>query len=346
MKRKVTGFLALSLVAAMTLTACSGGATPSPSSSVNPDDNSEATSDYGSLKYLRMCAGTQGATWTTVGSAMMEYANAAMPISASNGPGGSVANCRAVAAGESELGWAFTATVNDAYCATGVFSEDKPMENLNHVMSIFPSMQHFVVAADSSIQSLSDLNGKIVNFNPVTETCYTVCTQAFDSYGITQDTIEAAGGTVTLTRFNEASELMKNGQLDLWTATVAAPAATCSELAFSPGIRLLSIDDEKMPDVLSRLPGFTEMIIPAGTYEGVDTDTVTVGTLGSVFTNTDVPADVIYDFLKTMYDRWDDLKAINPTAFGDLTVENWLDGATVPLHPGAQRFYEEMGLLK
>lgn len=351
MKRRLTMLLALALVGTLTLSGCTsqgGGsaATPPPSGSGASAAPEGDGPDYSGLEYLRMCAGTQGATWTTVGSAMMEFVNASMPITASNGPGGSVANCRAVAAKESELGWAFTSTVYEAYSGTGAFAEDKPMENLTHVMSIFPSQQHFVVTADSDIQSLADLNGKIVNYNPVTETCYTVCTKVFAAYGIDQDSIEKAGGTVTLTRFNEASELMKDGQLDLWAATVAAPAATVSELSFSPGIRFLSIDEDKMPAILESLPGFTEMTIPAGTYDGVDQDVRTVGTVGSIFTNTDVPADIVYDFLKTTYDHWEDLKAINPSAFGELTVEDWMSGANVPLHPGAERFYKEMGLLK
>ena len=351
MKRSSTALIALAMAGAMTLSACASTGAPGGSAPASPAGTSagapaEGTSDYGGLKYLRMCSGTQGATWTTVGSAMMEYANAALPVAASNGPGGSVANCRSVANGESELGWAFTSTVYEAYTGTGAFAEDEPMENLTHVISIFPSMQHFLVTADSDIQSLADLNGKIVNYNPVTETCYTVCTKVFGAYGIDQESIESAGGTVTLTRFNEASELMKNGQLDLWAATVAAPAATCSELAFSPGIRLIGIDEDKMPAILESLPGFTEMTIPGGTYEGVDQDTLTVGTVGSVFSSTDVPADAVYDFLKVLYERWEDLKAINPTAFGDLSVEDWMAGASAPLHPGAERFYREMGLLK
>lgn len=350
MKRKLTGLLALVMAATIALTGCTSNTPPANSSAPSnaPSNSSEPsdTSDYGNLKYLRMCSGTQGATWTTVGSAMMEYVNAAMPISASNGPGGSVANCRAVQDGEYELGWAFTSTVYEAYTGTGAFEEEGAMENLAHVMSLFPSMAHFVVADSSSIQSIADMNGKIVNYNPVTETNYTVVTKVLAAYGIDQSTIEGAGGTVTLTRFNEASELMKDGQLDLWTATVAIPAATVSELAFSVGIRFLDIDEDKMDTILGTLPGFSEMTIPAGTYEGVDKDVRTVGTVSSVFSSTDVPDDVIYDFLKTMYENWENLKAINPTAFGDLSVENWLDGAEdVPLHPGAQRFYEEMGLL-
>ena len=122
---------------------------------------------------------------------MMEYVGSAvkdMGVSASNGPGGSVANCRAVANGEYELGWAFTSTVYDAYGATGAFSEDEPMENLTHIMSIFPSQQHFVVPADSSIQSLADINGKVVNFHT-----FAVEQQLFDAGGhILEDPVDRA----------------------------------------------------------------------------------------------------------------------------------------------------------
>ena len=348
MKRRLASLIALAMVGTIALTSCSSGSGSTTPAPANTDSVQTEGKDYGGLKYLRMCSGTQGATWTTVGSAMMEYVGSAvkdMGVSASNGPGGSVANCRAVANGEYELGWAFTSTVYDAYGATGAFSEDEPMENLTHIMSIFPSQQHFVVPADSSIQSLADINGKVVNFTPVTETSYTVNNKVFEAYGINQDTIESAGGTVTLTRFNEASELLKNGELDLWTACIAAPGSAVSDMAFAPGIRFVNIDEDKIPQILEQLPGFTEMTIPAGTYEGVDEDVRTVGTVGSIFCTADLPEDVVYDSLKTIYENWDALKAINPTAFGDLDVNDWLNGATAPIHPGAEKFYKEMGVM-
>jgi len=354
MKRKIAALLVAALSIFMVLSACDGASAPSGSTATPDTTNSSAPegsgssagSDYGTLKYLRMCSGTQGATWTIVGSAMMEFANQSMDISASCGPGGSVANVNAVASGENELGWAFTATVVSAMNGSGAFEGQSPVSNLRHVMSIFPSQQHFVVAADSDIQSLADLNGKIVNYTPTTETSYTVNVEVLNAYGIDPDTIQNAGGTVTMTRFNEASELMKNGELDLWTACIAAPAATVSELAFTPGIRFINLDEDKIPSILEALPGFTEMTIPAGTYDGVDSDVLTVGTVGSIFTNDSIPDDVIYDFLNVMYEHWEDLKAINPSAFGDLSVEDWLNGADdIPLHPGAERFYRELGIL-
>lgn len=349
MRRKLTVLLTLTL--AIALSGCSqgqGGTTTTAAGAESSAAGAQTSGDgYGNLKYLRMCSGTQGATWTTVGSTMMEYVNQSMDISASCGPGGSVANINAVAGGENELGWAFTATVATAIEGTGAFEGQAPATNLRHVMSIFPSQQHFVVAKDSDIKSLSDLNGKIVNYTPVTETSYTVNEVVLGAYGITPETIESAGGTVTLTRFNEASELMKNGDLGLWTACIAAPAATVSEMAFTPGIRFIDIDEDKIPGILEKLPGFTKMTISASTYDGMEKDAITVGTVGSIFTNDSIPDDVIYDFLKTQYEHWEDLKAINPNAFGELTVENWLDGAdTIPLHPGAERFYKEVGVLK
>ena len=336
MKRKFAGLLAMTIAGSLMLTACSSSG-----------GGSTAEGGDSSVSYLRMCSGTQGATWTTVGSAMMEYAGSDLGISASTGPGGAAANPRAVSNGEYEMGWSFTSTLAQAYAGEGDYAADGAMENLTHVMSIFPSQYHMVVPADSDVQSLADLNGKIVNFTPVTETSYTITVAALEAYGITQDTIESAGGTVTLTRFNEASELMKNGELDYWTACIAYPASTVSDLAFDPGIRMLSIEEDMMDDVLGNLPeGFEEMVIPAGTYEGQDEDVHTVGTIGAIFCTTDIPEDVVYNFLQSMYNNWDKLVAINPTAFGDLSVENWLDGASIPLHPGAQRFYEEMGLLE
>lgn len=360
MKRKLTALVALLLTVSLALAACSnqtGGtstpapaATPTPAASsggdTTPSGGSNSSShDYGSVKFLRMCSGTQGATWTTVGSAMMEYANADLGISASCSPGGAAANVRSVSSKEYELGWTFTSTAYEAYTGTGAYAEEGAMENLTHIMSIFPSVQHLVVPADSSIQSLNDVNGKIYNFGPATDTMYTANVRILNAYGIDQNTIESAGGTVTMTRFNEAAELLKNNELDVWTALIAFPGSAVSDMAFAPGIRLLSIDEDKIPAILETMPGFEKMTIPGGTYEGVDEDAVTVGTVGSIVCAADLPEDVVYDFLQSMYNNWDKLKAINPTAFGELDVSNWMDGSAIPLHPGAERFYKDMGLM-
>lgn len=350
MKRKLSALFALALSASMLLSACSGPAASSGGESKTPAPDSQQsqsteTSNPTDVKFLRMCSGTQGATWTTVGSAMMEYANSALGISASCSPGGAAANVRSVSSKEYELGWSFTSTSYEAYTGTGTYEEEGSMENLTHIMSIFPSVQHLVVPADSTIQSLNDVNGKIYNFGPATDTMYTANVRILDRYGISNTTIESAGGTVTMTRFNEAAELLKNGELDVWTALIAAPGSAVSDMAFSPGIRLLSIDEDKIPGILETMPGFARMTIPAGTYEGVDTETVTVGTVGAIVCADDLPEGLVYDFLKCMYDHWDDLRAINPTAFGELDVSNWLDGVAIPVHPGAERFYKEMGLM-
>lgn len=350
MKRKLTGLLALALAGTLALAGCSGSTpTPTPATGTPtagaPETGEPAGSDYGNVQYLRMCSGTQGATWTTVGSAMMEFANKSLGISASCSPGGAAANVRSVSSKEYEMGWSFTSTAYEAYTGTGAYAEEGAMENLTHIMSIFPSVQHLVVPADSTIQSLNDVNGKIYNFGPATDTMYTANVRILNAYGIDQNTIESAGGTVTMTRFNEAAELLKNNELDVWTALIAAPGSAVSDMSFSPGIRLLSIDEDKLPAILETMPGFERMVIPGGTYEGVDEDAVTVGTVGAIVCADDLPEDVVYDFLKSMYENWDNLKAINPTAFGELDVSNWLDGNAIPVHPGAERFYKEMGLM-
>ena len=103
MKRRLASLIALAMVGTIALTSCSSGSGSTTPAPTNTDSVQTEGKDYGGLKYLRMCSGTQGATWTTVGSAMTEYVGSAvkdMGVSASNGPGGSVANCRAVANGE------------------------------------------------------------------------------------------------------------------------------------------------------------------------------------------------------------------------------------------------------
>jgi len=299
------------------------------------------------IKYLRMVSGTTGGSFFPIGAAMMEVIGNKVDLPTSQGPGGGMVNGKFVNSGEAELGWVYTSDSYDAYNGINNFAEEGKHENLRHFMSVVPGYVHLVVRQDSNINSIEELSDKKVNFLPNTEGAHIAVSGVLNAYGITEESVVENGGVAVKVRFNDAAEMIKNNQLDLWAAVLAIPSSMITQLVFQPGVKLLSVDEDKVDSILENLPGYIAGDIPAGTYEGMDDTVHTVRTISQIVTSIDVPEDVVYDMLTALYENWDDvIVPVNPNMLGDRGVETWLDGNEIPIHPGAERFYKERGVLK
>ena len=107
----------------------------------------------------------------------------------------------------------------------------------------------------------------------------------------------------------------------------------------------MSFDDAFLAKLHKAYPFFVASTIPAKTYKGIDTDTKTPAVMAILITNDSVPADQIYAFLTGMFDNLKDIAAVHAKG-KEITLKGALDGLTAPLHPGAEKFYKEKGLIK
>lgn len=292
-------------------------------------------------KFLRMFSGPEGGSWYPLGSAMMSIVEKNLAISSSNGPGGGVGNCKAVNGGRADLGWTYTHTAYNAYNGRGKFN--KKNTNLRHLMSLYPGVFQMAVPRSSKIYSVADLKDKRIVPGKVGFSGTVIAELVLKSYGITFDSIKKNGGMVNYVGYSDSAALMKDGHSDAYMAVTSCPQSTIIDLNFRPGVRFLPIDEAHMQKILEMEPGLMETAIPKDAYKGLETDVRAVGTVTSIIIHKDVSDDLAYKIVKTLYANWPELAKVKKKAIEDSKPEKALQGARIPVHPGAMRYYKEMG---
>jgi TRAP transporter TAXI family solute receptor len=296
-------------------------------------------------KFLRMASGPEGGSWYPLGSAMMSILERELGISSSNGPGGGVGNVKVVHGGRADLGWCYTHTTYNGYHGLSEF-EGKKFDNIRHLMSLYPGVFQTVVPAKSKIMSYADLKDKRIVPGKTGFTGTAIAELILKAYGLTFDSIRQNGGTVSFVGYADSAALMKDGHSDAYMAVTACPQATIIDLEFRPGVRFLGVPPEFQKKVQELEPGLTPIMIPKEAYKSLDADVPTMGTVTNIIISKDVSDDLAYRIVKTLYAHWDELKQVKKKDIEDSDPQKALLGNSIPVHPGALKYYKEIGIVK
>ena len=295
-------------------------------------------------KFLRMVSGPQGGSWYPLGAAMMAIVEKNLGISTSCAPGGGLSNCKSVSTGKAELGWSYSHTAFNGYEGRGKF--EKKYNDMRHLMSLYPGVFQMAVPRKSKINSVADLKDKRIVPGKMGWTGTVLAELVLKAYGLSFESIKKNGGLVSYVGYADSAALMKDGHSDCYIACTSCPQATIIDLNFRPGIRMLPIDKAHMKMVLESEPGLMETVIPKDAYKDMAADVPAVGTVTCLVVNKDVPDDLVYNIVKTLYANWPELAKVKKKAIEDSKPEKALLGARIPVHPGAQRYYKEKGYVK
>ena len=274
-----------------------------------------------------------------IGNAISEPPALVLTAVASNG---SVANVNAIVSGASESGFVQADVAYWAYSGTGVFDGKPKVADLRSIANLYPESVHVVVRKGIA-KSIGDLKGKKVSLDEPGSGTLLNARAILGAYGITEKDI-----TPEFLKPNQAAEKLKDGSVDAFFFTGGFPAAAISELASTgAGIEILPIDGEGAAKLRATFPFFADDAIPADTYKGIGAvKTVAVG--AHWVTSAKVPDDVVYRVVKGLWS--DKTRAVLDAGHAKgkaIRKETALLGlGGVPLHPGAERFYKEAGLLK
>ena len=253
---------------------------------------------------------------------------------------GSIENLRLINAGQIESGFSQADLAGWAYKGTGAFSDNGPMPRLRVIAGLFPESLHIVVLADSSIHSLADLKGKRVSIGEPESGTVANARVVLAASGLDGD---------KLTRINlrpsQAAAQLTAGTIDAFFMVGVYPVPAIRELAATTPIRLVPIDNEVMDGVQREFGFYDRAVIPAASYPGIDSDTPTVGFSAMWIVGADVDGDLVYALTKSL---WNETTLRLLAGFGPIgrtiNPRRALTGLSVPLHPGAERYYREIGL--
>lgn len=255
----------------------------------------------------------------------------------------SVFNNAAVQNGELEAGLAAADVTRDQYLGQGKF-EGKPHPKLRVVANLFPEDLHLVLPKGKTINSLADLKGKRVGIAQAGSGTQVAVLQMLEAWGITRDNIDEAE-----LNNSQSAERMADGQLDAYFYAAGWPVAAMVQLASTKGMNLHSFSQADLKKINDIIPSYIPSKIPGGVYEGISGDTHTPAVSALLNVSSDLSEDLVYGITKALWNKNTRTLLDNGHAKGkQITLETALDGIKalgVPLHPGAEKFYKEAGML-
>jgi TRAP transporter TAXI family solute receptor len=251
---------------------------------------------------------------------------------------GSVENMQRLATKRAELAYTLADTLDDAVKGQGKFKEPLPIRSL---ATLYTNMMHIVVKADSGIRTVKDLKGKRVSTGSPVSGTEVIADRILRAYGL--DWMK----DITRERLGvgESGDALKDGKIDAFFWSGGLPTAGVLELAATPGQRIALIPhDDVVPQLVKQYgPLYVVSTIPAGTYPGVDQDVKVSAVPNVLVAHKDTADDLVFNVLKTMFDRKADLVAVHPAA-KELDLKTAATGSPAEYHPGAVRYYRERGV--
>jgi TRAP transporter TAXI family solute receptor len=251
----------------------------------------------------------------------------------------SAENLNLLQAGRGEVAFSLGDTFNEAWKGNEEAGFKAPLKKLRTLAAIYPNYIHFLANADAGIKTLADLKGKRVSVGaPKSGTELN-----------SRDILKAVGmsykdfAKVEYLGYAESVELIKNRQLDATLLSSGLGVAAVRDLATSVKIVVIPIP----ADVVAKIgeAAYTTGVIPANTYNGQTADVPTVTVQNYLVTHEGVPAETVYKMTRSMFENLDAMQAAHAAAKA-INKETAGKGSPVPLHPGAEKYYREAGLLK
>jgi TRAP transporter TAXI family solute receptor len=254
---------------------------------------------------------------------------------------GSVDNVNAINSGLRNSGFAQSDVAYWAYTGTGTMEGQPPAEKLRAIAALFPEHIHLVALADSDINSVADLEGKRVSLDEPGSGTYVDALLILDAYGLSTEMV-----TAEALKPDAAGDALRNGQIDAFFFVGGYPTGAIVELASAVDIKLVPIEGDGAEALTSEYGFFSASDIPDGAYEGVPA-TMTVAVGAQWITSSDEDEQLIYDITAALWnDKTRVLLDVGHAKGKSINTATALDGIGIPLHPGAERFYREVGLLQ
>lgn len=306
----------------------------------NNASNKEETQQSAETINLTLASGPAGGTWYPLGGAIAKIIQDNIPGTVvSVQQGGGIANAKGVDQGVFDLGITYSHTAAEALAGEGNF--DKPASNLSAIIALYPSALQIVVRADSDIKQIEDLKGKRISPGRKGLSGEALTRMILKIHGLSYEDM----AKVEHVSYSDSVNLMKDRQIDMFDPITTWPAPSIQQIALAGGVRLLPIRPEKMEELRKINPGYFTVTLKAGTYKGMNEDVPCVGSNAILVVRKDLPEDLAYKITKAIIENRSELINVHKST-EHLTPETATKDLGCSLHPGAEKYYKEIGALK
>lgn len=308
--------------------------------SVSPQGQTGAASD--SLKILTIGTADSGGTMYPVGKAISGVVGEAdstlkLNVSASTGSSG---NVRSLQQGSIDLGLVSGDVAFAAVNGSGEF-KDSPFKGLKVIAALYPSLSNWMARDDSGIFYVHDLKGNKLGVGPHDSTTELAAKVSLSVLGVTEQ-----NSTLVNCGLGSGAEEVKNRTLDAIHGFTGVPISGLAKLADEVPCHLLKYTDSELRSIIRSNPFYYMEEIPAGTYNGQDEDVATFGIKCLLCVSENMGDDLVYEITSILYENRDRLKDLHPALSYASQTGFLYEDLPIELHPGAERYYAEQGLLQ
>ncbi|MEH7225784.1 TAXI family TRAP transporter solute-binding subunit [Bacillus sp. JJ1566] len=332
---KKYSFLTLLLALVLVIAACS-------SDNTNGDDKDDGGGDSGKKETvdLLMGTGSQGGTYFPLGAEMANVWNKNIESVnvTSTESGASVENLAKISNGDFDLGMTVNLPAYNALNGTGDF-EGKKVENFAFIGHIYPEVLQIITRESTGVETIADLKGKRIAIGPPGSGTQTATKAVLAAYGINDGDYDAYQEG-----FGDAKSKLQDGTIDASFGLLGLPDAGIDELQASVGdVKFLEVTGDEL-NVVEENSGYSGYTIKAGSYEWLKEDANVVSAYAILVANTDtVDDELAYQLAKVMLEK---ASENTHAQSAHMTKENALSGlGELPIHPGAEKYYKEIGIL-
>ena len=291
-----------------------------------------------SAQQLSIATGGTGGVYYPIGGGFAEMINNHIEGAQATAEvtGASVENMGLIMRGDADLALVLADTAYQAYTGTDDF-EGRQIENTRALASVYPNAVQLVTLAESDIESIADLAGKRVSVGAPGSGTELNARALLEANGISYEDF-----TPQRLNFNETADAIRDGDIDAGFWSVGPPTSSILNLAATRDIRLIGLSDEEVANAQEEEAVFAPYELAAGMYDGMDEAVQTIGIPNVLVVNSEMDEELAYQLTQLLFENTDELIAVHPAA-NDTTVEFTMESTPVPLHPGAIRYFEEVG---
>jgi len=249
----------------------------------------------------------------------------------------SVENLNLIQSGKGEIAFVLGDSVKYGWEGNAEAGFQSKLENLRGIAGIYPNYVHIVASKSSNINSIEDLKGKRVSVGAPKSGTELQARAILKAAGMSYEDL----GKVEYLPFGQSVELIKNRQIDATVQSAGLGVASIKDLANSVEVVIVEIPES----LIEKLGApYVSATIPANTYQGVAQDTKTAGIVNFLITSQNVSDQTAYDMTKNLFENLPALVATHSAA-KNINIDKALTGMPVPLHPGAEKYYKEKGIV-
>ena len=320
--------------AALLLTGCSDSG-----SDAGGDSSNSASSGESSVDFVTIATGGTSGPYYQIGAAMSQVLGDTLGADASvQASGASVENIQLLTDGRAEVAFAMGDATRQAIEGTGPFEGKDALKDLQAITALYPNFVQIVTTKSSGITSVEDLKGKRVGVGDQNSGVELNAQMILEAHGMSYDDINQ-----DYLSYADSIDQIKNGQTDAAFVTSGLPNSSVMDLVTTDDVVIVPIEGEGMEKLQEKYPFFESDAIPGGTYDEAE-DVPTASITNQLLVSPSLDDDQVYEITKALFENLDQIQGAHNAA-KQITLDSVEDGLATELHPGARRYFEEVGAL-